>query len=101
MAFTGDVDVGSSLVSVSDSGAQVIRRWLCDTSRANKLGVMVGALLELVLALPFESIVIVRRRLWLPVSAAATAVGGLRLDGGSGEDRADWYTSNMEEDGVW
>jgi hypothetical protein len=92
--------MGSSPFSILDSAVWVVRRWLCDASRANKLGVIVGALLELVLVLPFESIVIVRRRLWLPISVTP-ALGGLGLDGGSGEDRADWYTSNIEEDGVW
>lgn len=66
-------------------------------SRATRLGVIVGALPELVL--PVESIVSVRWR-----GATCTSDVDLGSDAaapGSGDARAEWNTSRSEEEGVW
>lgn len=71
----------------------VLRASAC--SLADKLGVVVTALPVLVLALEREGILRRPQKLEL-------ALGELgALDHGSGEIRADWYTSKMEDEGVW
>ena len=89
VAADRSIDSGRSDVGVAAASSR---------SRATRLGVIVGALPELVL--PVESIVSVRWRggvTW----GSDVDLGSDAATLGSGDARAEWNTSKSEDEGVW